>query len=365
MNQSHEKVYGLSFPTRQRKNEQKLSVSSVFNQESDEEEEREFKRADYSRSTTIAQSKINRKTKSDLEKAFEEDPSIFQYDEVLDEIHDKKSKDVSETTVRKSKYVGKLIKASNERKLERELCAERKAQKDIEKEADLYGDKESFVTSAYREKLTELRALVTKHVEEEQLESVMDIRKQDGLGGFYRYMYDSQGKDNESDPATESSNKQQSTSEKQKPSETDRKSSHVDKRSTKKSSEESADNHDTNTDTQRNMSDNSQSSSRSSGKNRDSSPSVQKTASDRERLASSAPTADDSTQSKNVESRSDPPPKTNVKPGGNSAYASKKGTAHVMLARPRVTTDEELAAARERYLARKAAGIHADIVESD
>ncbi|VDQ02127.1 unnamed protein product [Trichobilharzia regenti] len=190
MNQSHEKVYGLSFPTRQRKNEQKLSVSSVFNQESDEEEEREFV------------GWIFPVTKSDLEKAFEEDPSIFQYDEVIDEIHDKKSKDVSETTVRKvniSKYVGKLIKASNERKLERELCAERKAQKDIEKEADLYGDKESFVTSAYREKLTELRALVTKHVEEEQLESVMDIRKQDGLGGFYRYMYDSQGKGNESD----------------------------------------------------------------------------------------------------------------------------------------------------------------------
>ncbi|VDQ16250.1 unnamed protein product [Trichobilharzia regenti] len=36
-----------------------------------------------------------------------------------------------------------------------------------------------------------------------------------------------------------------------------------------------------------------------------------------------------------------------------------------MMARPRVTTEEELAAARERYLARKAAGIHAEIVESD
>lgn len=35
------------------------------------------------------------------------------------------------------------------------------------------------------------------------------------------------------------------------------------------------------------------------------------------------------------------------------------------MARLRVTTDEELIAARQRYLDRKAAGIHAVIVESD
>nr|CAH8868206.1 unnamed protein product [Trichobilharzia regenti] len=178
-------------------------------------------------------------------------------------------------------------------------------------------------------------------------------------------MYDSQGEGNESDSATETFNKQQSTSEKQKLSETDRKSSHVDKRSTKKSLEESANNHDTNADTQRNMSDNSNSSSRSSGRNRDSSPSGQRTASDHETLASSAPTADDSTQSKNVESRSDLASKLSVKPGGNSAYAGKKGYSTCYDGSSRVTTDEELAAARERYLARKAAGIHAEIVESD
>lgn len=42
------------------------------------------------------------------------------------------------------------MKTAKERKIERELCAERKAQKEIEAEEDQYGDKESFVTSAYK-----------------------------------------------------------------------------------------------------------------------------------------------------------------------------------------------------------------------
>nr|AAW27624.1 SJCHGC06387 protein [Schistosoma japonicum] len=129
MSQGRGKVYGLSFPTRKPNIEPKLSVNAVFNEDSDKEEgDKELKPADYSRTTWIAQSRINRKVKTELEKAFEEDPSIFQYDELLDVIHDTKVEDSPRKTVKTSKYVGKLMKASSERKLERELCVERKAQ---------------------------------------------------------------------------------------------------------------------------------------------------------------------------------------------------------------------------------------------
>ncbi len=37
--------------------------------------------------------------------------------------------------------------------------------------------------------MSELRQLVEKRREEEAREDVMDITKQDGLGGFYRYMF--------------------------------------------------------------------------------------------------------------------------------------------------------------------------------
>lgn len=38
MNQGRGKVYGLSFPTRKTKNEIKVSLNDVFNEESDKEE---------------------------------------------------------------------------------------------------------------------------------------------------------------------------------------------------------------------------------------------------------------------------------------------------------------------------------------
>lgn len=84
------------------------------------------------------------------------------------------------------------MNSASERKLERELCTERKAQRQLESEAKLYGDKESFVTSAYKEKLKDLHDLVLKRKEQEKCEEFMDIKKQSGLGGFYRYMYDHQ-----------------------------------------------------------------------------------------------------------------------------------------------------------------------------
>ncbi|CAH8510047.1 unnamed protein product [Heterobilharzia americana] len=345
MNQDSEKVYGLSFPTRQLKGEQNLCLSSVFNAESDEEDEREFRKIDHSGTTSITQSRINRKTKTDLEKAYEEDPSIFQYDEILDEIHEKKSKDICAPNSRKSKYVSRLIKASNERKLERELCAERKAQKDIETEADLFGEKDSFVTPAYKNKLNELRELVKKQTEAEQWEDVMDIRKQDGLGGFYRFMYESQNA-----PSTSRDCQQRHlTSENQGTPDTDSRPTQL----IKESSEDEGDGNDIYKSTLKSIGTSNKSVSLHllGGK-----------LPHNKGVSKSASTMDNSI-SKKGNLRTDHPLKTGVKTG--DVNEGKKSTSGVILARPRVTTDEELTAAHQRYLARKAAGIHAVIVESD
>ncbi|KAK4471138.1 hypothetical protein MN116_005534 [Schistosoma mekongi] len=349
MSQGRGKVYGLSFPTRKPNTEPKLSANAVFNEDSDKEEgDKELVRvlysilkvlqkpADYSRTTWIAQSRINRKVKTELEKAFEEDPSIFQYDELLDTIHDKKVEDSPRQTVKTSKYVSKLMKASNERKLERELCVERKAQKLIEAEVDLYGDKESFVTSAYKNKLNELRTLVEKLEEEKQREEVMDIRKQDGLGGLYRFMYEHQDK-----TETRRSESNPLNKEKWGHSEANTNFEQPVKQSVTERSEKK--------DEAMLQCDNSKTNNKSPLHSRD------ENLFDYDSVSTEASTKSDKL-------RTDRKVKVDLDVCGKKEHKKVSG---VIMARLRVTSDEELAAARQRYLARKAAGIHAVIVESD
>uniref|UniRef100_A0A094ZHS3 Nuclear speckle splicing regulatory protein 1 n=1 Tax=Schistosoma haematobium TaxID=6185 RepID=A0A094ZHS3_SCHHA len=326
MNQGRGKVYGLSFPTRKPKNEIKVSVNDVFNEESDKEEN------------------YKELVKTELEKAFEEDPSVFQYDEYLDDIHDKKAEDISRKTVKTSKYVGRLIKASNERKLERELCVERKAQKEIEAESDMCNNKESFVTSAYKSKLSELRALVEKRKEEEEREKVMDVCKQDGLGGFYRFMFDNQDKTSagyteechhrttSKEDCLEADSNSASTIKKQTVKEHTRKKTDV--------ITEQYDNDDNN----------------NNNKNV-SSPSPNK----------AFPNCDDDDGVTESDRKDDKTRASHQSKKDLNTYLNKKNQKipGIIMARLRVTTDEELIAARQRYLDRKAAGIHAVIVESD
>ena len=68
------------------------------------------------------------------------------------------------------KYIHALKKAAERRKLEGELVYEHQAQKDIEKDAEEFRDKESFVTSAYKKKLEERRELEEELAREAAME---------------------------------------------------------------------------------------------------------------------------------------------------------------------------------------------------
>ncbi|KAL3317313.1 Nuclear speckle splicing regulatory protein 1 [Cichlidogyrus casuarinus] len=166
------KQYGLIVKSKEIKPPPKKLAPSCFNVDSDEEDE--F-------------------TKINFDKALSEDPTVFEYDEIYDKISSEQQKlqaDSLEKKAAKPKYIENLLKQSAVRKLERELLQERKAHNDIEAEKEKFKDKEAFVTSAYKEKMKELHELVEKRREEESRENLMDVTKQDGLGGFYRYMYD-------------------------------------------------------------------------------------------------------------------------------------------------------------------------------
>lgn len=140
------------------------------------------------------------------EDALKEDPTIFQYDEVYDEMaaSREEEKKAKTTEVKEAKYINRLMIVAEKRKLENESRLERKIQKERDAEGDKYKDKEVFVTSAYRAKLEALKKADEEARREEYLEDIGDVRKQKDLGGFYRHFYEMKlGKDKQSTDKSE------------------------------------------------------------------------------------------------------------------------------------------------------------------
>lgn len=127
--------------------------------------------------------------------AIAEDPSIFQYDEVFDDLQKKKSEAKiakKSQEAKKPKYINKLLDMAEKRKKDYERRIERQVQKEREAEGEEFKDKESFVTSSYRQKLEEIKAAEEVEKREEYLEKIGDVRKQSDLSGFYRHLYSQQ-----------------------------------------------------------------------------------------------------------------------------------------------------------------------------
>lgn len=126
------------------------------------------------------------------EQAIEEDPSIFQYDEVYEDIQTKRKeeKEARKTAdAKKPRYIVKLLETAEKRKLEHERRIERQVQKEREAEGEEFKDKEAFVTSSYMKKLEEIKQAEEQEKREAYLESIGDVTKQQDLSGFYRHIY--------------------------------------------------------------------------------------------------------------------------------------------------------------------------------
>ncbi|OON16646.1 hypothetical protein X801_07538, partial [Opisthorchis viverrini] len=359
-----QKVYGLSFPTRTAKEKPKTLVESVFAAESDEEAD------------------AAQLTKSDYEKAIEEDPSVFQYDEIYDDIRSEKDRQVSDIlggSKKESKYVGRLLKTAEERKLERELCLERKAQKEIEADAEQYGDKEAFVTSAYKEKLKQLRELVSKREEEQIREDYMDITKQQGLGGFYRYMYQHGMKSEETASSSSHVDNQEHVKLEQN-DETEKHRASGEKHGGSKQGNAASESSNrpnrcspkprSSRDERPELSsrDSHHSSRRSPTARHESSRQREGAERDRTRSPKKPHSSDrhvDSGQPLDKSQETTAPETARFPADGSQQVQRQTADPNYIYARPRVTTDAQLEEARQRYLARKAAGIHPVIVDSD
>jgi len=134
---------------------------------------------------------LKKQAKIQMAKALEEDPTVFQYDEVYDDIERKKEveKESKKDVDRKPKYVHNLLKAADERQKEFERRIERQVQKEREQEGNEFADKESFVTSAYRKKMEEIAKQEEEEARMAQIEAALDVTKQNNMDGFYRHLY--------------------------------------------------------------------------------------------------------------------------------------------------------------------------------
>lgn len=134
--------------------------------------------------------RMKRQTKLNIQKALNEDPTIYQYDEVYDDLGKDQSDGASNQKEKKSKYIQKLLKTAERRKKEHEHRIERMVQKEREAEGEMYADKESFVTSAYRAKLEEFKKMEEEEAKMSRLEAIGDVTKQQDMSGFYRHLYE-------------------------------------------------------------------------------------------------------------------------------------------------------------------------------
>ncbi|KAL4360883.1 hypothetical protein GQ457_04G017780 [Hibiscus cannabinus] len=210
------KKYGLQLrvpPSQQKKPATRppLPPPRGFQEDDDDDVEREISRQ-------ASKNKALKDVEEQHKKALEEDPSVFDYDGVYDEMKEKVVRPrVQDREERKPKYIQNLMKKAEQRKWEQEIVYERKLVKERSKEDHLYADKDKFVTSAYKKKLAEQ----AKWMEEERLRQVReekeDVTKKSDLSDFYFNL----GKNvafgaNEEKPRKPESRKHEDLSEKEK-----------------------------------------------------------------------------------------------------------------------------------------------------
>lgn len=180
------KTYGLIIPSGKKTVTKPVSKPSAFEDSSSDEENDGKKHVNIS--LKREHEKRKKQTQEAAAQALAEDPSIFEYDSLYDKMtEEKRITKLNKDT--KPKYVHALKRAAERRKLEGELVYEHMAQKEIEQDQEKFRDKESFVTSAYKEKLAERKVLEEELAREAALEEVNDVTKQKDLSRFQKHLF--------------------------------------------------------------------------------------------------------------------------------------------------------------------------------
>ncbi|KAL0924716.1 hypothetical protein M5K25_005569 [Dendrobium thyrsiflorum] len=180
------KKYGLQLrfpPDQQRKMASKPPIqppASIFGDDDDDDD------VTKEMSRQAVKSRALQMIDEQQKKTLEEDPLAFDYDGVYDEMKSTTARSrVQDQSKREPKYITAIMESAKKREREHEIIYERKLLKERSKDDHVYEDKEKFVTRAYKQKLAE-RA---KWLEEERLRGLReekdDVTKKSDLTDFY------------------------------------------------------------------------------------------------------------------------------------------------------------------------------------
>ncbi|XP_001949043.2 nuclear speckle splicing regulatory protein 1 [Acyrthosiphon pisum] len=197
MESSSSKKYGLIVP--KKLSDLPKKITNVFGDDSDSENETSKKRIQTNNQTKAQQ----RSAKLSIDKALKEDATVFQYDEVYDDMEKKKEHNNEKKKNVKPRYIQNLLVQAEKRKVEYERRNERLIQKEREAEGDEFKDKEAFVTASYKAKLEELRKLDEEDLKFSMIEDINDVTKQKDMGSFYRHLFKQELCKNENDKIDE------------------------------------------------------------------------------------------------------------------------------------------------------------------
>jgi coiled-coil domain-containing protein 55 len=119
--------------------------------------------------------------------ALAEDASVFDYDSHFDSIQEARAEPKQkEKMARESRYIASLLETAEERKREQDVQYERQLAKERAAEDHLYGDKEKFVTAAYKKKLEEEAKWKAEQKQKQVDEEQNAVEKKGHMGDFYR-----------------------------------------------------------------------------------------------------------------------------------------------------------------------------------
>jgi len=184
------KQYGLILKKKDNKPALQKSKLSFFDDDNSDEDTKAAIEKDLLK--VSAKKKINKQTQLDVQRALEQDPTVYEYDELYDDMkaeNEDQKKEKKDPKNRKSKYMNGIMKTFQKRELLHARREERKAHKERAEEKDEFADKEQFITNAYREKLKEMKAAEEEEARMDKIEEIMDVTKQKDMSGFYKCPY--------------------------------------------------------------------------------------------------------------------------------------------------------------------------------
>ncbi|XP_010510790.1 PREDICTED: nuclear speckle splicing regulatory protein 1 [Camelina sativa] len=178
------KKYGLQIraPSQKKQSSSRPPLrpaASIFGEDEDHDVEKEISRQ-------ASKTKALKEIEEQHKKALEEDPSAFAYDEVYDDMKQKAVLPrIQDRQERQPRYIQNLMKQAERRNKEHEIVYERKLAKEREKDEHLFSDKEKFVTGAYKRKLEEQKKWLAEERLRELREERDDVTKKKDLSDFY------------------------------------------------------------------------------------------------------------------------------------------------------------------------------------